>query len=442
MSSQINDYQQALEFVFGFVDLSRTHQENIAPENFELGRMAALMQRLDRAHLAYPTLHIAGTKGKGSVAVFCSGALQAASYRVGLYTSPHLIDFRERIQIDRQPISEMDFVRLVSEIEPVVAKFPGITSYEIQTALAFGHFAREEVDIAVIEVGMGGRLDSTNIISPLVSVITSISLDHTAVLGNTLAEIAAEKAGIIKAGIPVVSAPQAAEVQTVLTRTAKEMGTTLINVEEEIKQELISFDSSSQKIRLQNNAGEDIILDIKLLGPHQIENAATAYSALSVLEQQGWIIGEDAIIQGFGETTWAGRFERVGSDPVVILDGAHNRYSAHKLAKTLEIIYPTNEIILIFGASEDKDIHGMFVELLPKVKKLVAVRSSHPRAAATQKLVEMAENFNIEIRSFESIELALGHTLSAAKKGDVIVAAGSLYLIGEVKTALNEINRS
>ncbi|TES90646.1 MAG: bifunctional folylpolyglutamate synthase/dihydrofolate synthase, partial [Anaerolineales bacterium] len=215
-------YQDALDYLYQFIDYSRTHQQNIAPENFDLNRTRVLVEALGNPHQSYPSIHIAGTKGKGSVAVFCAAALQAGGYKAGLYTSPHLKDFTERIQINTEPISQDAFVTLVEEIKPFVAEIPDLTSYEIQTALAFWHFSRQEVDIAVVEVGLGGRLDSTNIITPLVSVITSISLDHTFVLGDTIPEIAAEKGGIIKPGVPVVSAPQVAEALQTLQEIVRE----------------------------------------------------------------------------------------------------------------------------------------------------------------------------------------------------------------------------
>ena len=196
-------YQQALDYLYSFVDYSLTHQQNLSPENFDLTRMFALMAALGDPQNSYPIIHVAGTKGKGSVAAFCTAALQAGGYKTGLFTSPHLKDFEERIQINGQPISRRDLVGLVDLIKPTVAAIPKLTTFEITTALGFWHFGRQGVDAAVVEVGLGGRLDSTNVVTPEVAVITSISHDHTALLGNTLELIAAEKAGIIKAGVPL-----------------------------------------------------------------------------------------------------------------------------------------------------------------------------------------------------------------------------------------------
>ena len=211
----LKTYQQAYDFLFQFIDFSLTHQEQIAPERFELARMFDLMALLVNPQQAYPTIHIAGTKGKGSVAAHCAAALKAAGLHTGLYTSPHLEDFRERIQVDGEMIPKEAFVAGMQAIADIVPQVPGVTSYELQTALAFWYFSHAGVDCAVVEVGMGGRLDSTNILTPLVSVIANISYDHITILGNTLAEIAGEKGGIIKPGVPVTSAPQQAEALSV-----------------------------------------------------------------------------------------------------------------------------------------------------------------------------------------------------------------------------------
>jgi len=230
--SQIG-YQEALDYIYSFVDYSRTHQANLSPENFDLTRMVDFLDLLGTPHKKFPSLHVAGSKGKGSVSAFCASVLQAAGFKVGLYTSPHIKDFEERMQINRVPISRNTLAEYVEEIKPAVESIPKLTTFEIMTGLAFLFFARQKVDIAVIEVGLGGRLDATNIITPLVSVITSLYLDHVTILGETLEEIAAEKGGIIKPGIPVVSAPQEEKALNVIEKIAAQHGSPLIKVEEE-----------------------------------------------------------------------------------------------------------------------------------------------------------------------------------------------------------------
>jgi dihydrofolate synthase/folylpolyglutamate synthase len=223
-------YQKALDYLYSFVDFSLTKASRYSAKNFDLSRMQALVESLGSPHQGYPVIHIAGTKGKGSVASFCSSALKAAGYRVGLYTSPHLHDYTERIRLNGQPISHADLVDLIEVIKPFVAAIPQLTTFEITTALAFMYFIRQKVDTAVFEVGLGGRLDATNVLIPSVAVITSLSYDHTFLLGNTLAEIAGEKGGIIKSGVPVVLAPQEDEARQVIERIAAERGSDLIQV--------------------------------------------------------------------------------------------------------------------------------------------------------------------------------------------------------------------
>ena len=283
-------YQAALDYLFSFVDYSRTHQQNLAPENFDLSRMRALMEVLGNPQQKYKSIHVAGTKGKGSVSAFCASALQEAGQRTGLFTSPHLKDFEERIQINRKAISRNELVALVDEIKPHVNAIPWLTTFEISTALAFWYFARQEVDIAVIEVGLGGRLDATNVINPLVSVITSISRDHTFVLGNSLTAIASEKGGIIKPGIPVVLAPQRQEPREKLTEIAAERKCHLTQVGRDYKFQIKTRSLDSQVFSIchateKNNEIE--FLEIPLLGDHQAENAATAYAALQIVKESG-----------------------------------------------------------------------------------------------------------------------------------------------------------
>src|SRR5688572_6639109 len=214
-------YNQALDYLYSFVDYSLKHSSELAKAEFNLDRVFALMEELGNSHTKYPIIHVAGTKGKGSVSALCASALQAAGYKTGLYTSPHLLDYTERIQINGKPISHEQLIELVEEIKPAVAKIPKLTTFEITTAIGFLTFAKQKVDAAVFEVGLGGRLDATNVLTPKVSVITSLSYDHMAVLGDTLAKIAGEKAGVIKEGVPVVSAPQKEEALEVLERVAK-----------------------------------------------------------------------------------------------------------------------------------------------------------------------------------------------------------------------------
>jgi len=362
--------------------------------------------------------------------------LQQAGYKVGLYTSPHLDDYAERIQIDGKFIPHADLVRMVEYIKPHVAKIPELTTFEITTALAFSYFSQEKVDAAVIEVGLGGRLDATNVVNPIVSVITSISYDHTHLLGNTLTAIAGEKAGIIKPGITVVSSPQADEARLVIEEVAHRRGSPLIQVGKDVLFEEISHSLQGQSFSV-SAAGENhsspLTLFIPLLGKHQVSNAATAYAALDVFRKNGIQVENQAIKNGFAGAFWPGRFEIVQHTPPIILDCAHNRDSALKLRQTLFEYFPGKPVILVFGASEDKDITGMFAELMPVVKILVAVKSFHPRAIDPGKLLEMARTYQISAVEMASIPQAMEQAIQLAGSDGLILVTGSIFVVAEAR---------
>lgn len=434
---QIETYQDALDFLFSYVDFSLTHQEQIAPERFELARMFDLMALLGDPQQAYPSIHIAGTKGKGSVAAHCAAALQAAGVRTGLYTSPHLHDFRERIQVNGVPIPQPDFIEGMRALLAVAPNLPGLTSYELQTALAFRYFAQAGVDCAVVEVGMGGRLDSTNILTPLVSVIANISYDHTAILGDTLALIAGEKGGIIKPGVPVVSAPQEEEVLQVLRRIAGEKDSELIVIGEQIQVTRLSASLEGQSFRIRPADGDPLELTTRLLGPHQVENAAVAYAALRAAAENGLDIPAEAIREGFASVRWPGRFEVIPGQPVVVFDGAHNRHSARRLAETVQQHFPEHKPVVVFGASEDKDISGMFAELLPLAGSLVLVQAGHPRAADAARLAELASAYPLSVLIAPEPGQALDQARDQAGPDGLVLVTGSLYVVGELRRDLD-----
>jgi dihydrofolate synthase/folylpolyglutamate synthase len=323
-------------------------------------------------------------------------------------------------------------VELVEEIKPAVAKIPKLTTFEITTALGFLAFAKNEVDAAVIEVGLGGRLDATNIVMPKVSVITSLSYDHMAVLGNTLAKIAGEKAGIIKPRIPVVSAPQVDEALEVLQRIATERNCPFILVGKDVQFERLNSSLEGQTLRLSSFIHQSSSLEaaIPLLGEHQIQNAATAYAALKA---SGLQISDEAIQQGFSQVKWRARFEVVRRDPPVIFDSAHNQDSFAKLRKTLDEHFPGKQVYLIFGASEDKNIPGMFAEMKPKIKRLIVTRADHPRALEPEKIIELADQAGLESEAVSPVESALRRALELSEKdGSIVLSAGSMFVTAEV----------
>jgi dihydrofolate synthase / folylpolyglutamate synthase len=438
MSQSIDpSYQAALDYLYSYVDYSLVRNFRYNPGQFELGRMHQLLDALGQPHRQYPIIHVAGTKGKGSVSVLCAGALQATGYTTGLYTSPHLEDFTERIQINRLPISQSALVELVEFIKPMIAAIPKLTFFEITTALAFLYFARQGVNAAVIEVGLGGRLDATNACLPIVSVITSLSYDHMAVLGDTLAEIAAEKAGIIKPGVPVVSSPQLPEAMQVLESFAQERRSPLTRVGADLKFSPLQHTLDGQTLRILP-PGKDTPLDlrIKLLGNHQVENAAVAYAALQSARQYGLEDIDTASIQeGFQTTSWSGRFEVLQQDPPLILDCAHNQDSASKLRKTLDDYFPGWPVVLVYGASEDKDIQGMLGHFLPIARQVVVVKSFHPRAADPEKLVSLIQEYNTPCIVIPDVADAVFSALELAGKDALVLVTGSIFVVAGARQA-------
>jgi dihydrofolate synthase / folylpolyglutamate synthase len=447
-------YQQALDYIYTFVDYSLQRTFHLSPDKFDLGRMRAFTALLGNPHLAYPVIHVAGTKGKGSVTALCASALHAAGYRVGVYTSPHLQDYAERIQVDGEPIPHGVLAAYVEELKPLIPQVPELTTFEITTALGFLYFDRQDVDIAVIEVGLGGRLDATNVVNPLVSVITSISYDHTDLLGHTLAEIAGEKAGIIKPAVPVVVSPQKEEAAGVFVNIARERQSPLIQVGDDYRFAPISHSLKGQDFFIWPRTEQELVdafirsggseewrprrLFIPLLGSHQVENAATAYAALQTARVRGVQLGEGAIETGFRSVYWPGRFELLQEMPPVLIDSAHNADSALRLRQSLDDYFPGHPIILIIGASEDKDIEGMFAELMQRASQVIATRSVHPRAADPERLVEIARRFGKPAAAVPRVEDALEVALLSAGPQDVVLAAGSIFLAAAVRSAWQE----
>jgi dihydrofolate synthase/folylpolyglutamate synthase len=439
MTNIETSYNLALDYLYSFVDYSLKHSSELAKAEFKLERMFALMERLSNPQVTYPILHVAGTKGKGSTSALCASALQAAGYKIGLYTSPHLLDYCERIQINGEPISHATLVELIEQIKPAVAQVEKLTTFEITTALAFLAFAKADCTAAVIEVGLGGRLDATNVIVPRVSVITSLSMDHMAVLGDTLAKIAGEKAGIIKDGVPVVSAPQRQDALEVLLRVASSKNAKITLVGKDVTYEPVSHSLDGQRIQLSVSSDQSsaVEVEIPLLGTHQVINAATAYAAL---QASGLDVSEDAIQRGFAQVKWPARFEVARRDPPVIFDSAHNDDSFAKLRETLEEYFPGKMVYLIFGASEDKNIPGMFREIKPKVRKLIITRADHPRALEVEKIQQLADQAGVPNEALVPVEAALARALENSEKdGSIVLSAGSMFVTAEVMAAWKKI---
>ena len=436
-------YNQALDYLYSYVDYSLKKSSELAKVHFELGRMRTLMEMLGNPQETYPIIHVAGTKGKGSTSALAASALTSAGYKTGLYTSPHLQDYVERIQIDGRPISHAQLVELVEELKPAVAKIPALTTFEITTALGLLYFARQNAQAAVIEVGLGGRLDATNVVTPRVAVITSLSYDHMAVLGNTLTLIAGEKAGIIKAGIPVVSAPQPDEALVVLERISAERNAEFTLVGREVTFEGMehSLDGQTLKILdqhsstanpLQGREPKSVILRIPLLGMHQVVNAVTAYTAL---QKSGLSLSEAAIQKGFAEVRWPCRFEVLRREPAVVLDSAHNADSARRLRQTLDDYFPGRPVVWVFSILEDKDADGMLAELKPRLMQVIATQTEHPRVLEAEKIVRLVQPSGIPVELVRPGSAALDRAMELAGERGIVLVAGSVAFAGEMKTA-------
>lgn len=457
-------YQESLDYLYSFVDYSLTRNLQFSEENFDLSRMKALLARIDNPERQYKIIHVAGTKGKGSTSALITSAIVEEGYKVGFYTSPHLVDYSERIQVNGIPISQADLVDLLDEMKPSIESIKRLTTFEITTALAFLYFLRKKVDFAVVEVGLGGRLDATNVVDPLISVITSISYDHMSVLGDTLTKIAGEKAGIIKPGRSVIVAPQNSEALGPLEKAAEDNQApmTLVGRDLYFSAREHSLDYQSLNVwKASDQAQMDLFiegektdwapvkLELPLLGYHQVVNAATAYAALDVIRNEGIRISDSSIVSGFRKVNWPGRFEILRKNPPVIVDSAHNRDSALKLRLALDDYLPGIPVILIFGASEDKDISGMFIELLPRVKRIIATQSIHPRAMDANKLVELAHQFGCPAKAITPIEEALRTALKLVEneeQGCAVVVAGSLFAAAAARdtwfTSIRELKAS
>ena len=428
------DYPAALDYILSFADYERAPRSTLV---FDLRRIQMLLERLGNPQEKARSIHIAGTKGKGSTAAMIASILTRAGYRTGLYTSPHLLSFTERIQVDGRSIGESAFGRLVEVLKPEVgtvnksSNLGELTTFELLTALAFTYFETRKVDYQVLETGLGGRLDATNVVKPEVCVITSISFDHTDVLGDTLAQIATEKAGIIKSGSVVVCSPQLPEAMKVIERTCLERGARLVSISDEVNWHQKDFSSEGQSFQLTGITGK-YDLYIPLLGEHQLENAASAVVTTESLAELGANISPENIVNGLSQVEWPGRLQVLQQEPWVVVDGAHNADSARRLAEAIERYFDFDQLILIFGASSDKNIAGMVAELASLPSMVIVTSSHHPRAVEPARLVGEFSKWGITTTVVKNVDSALELALDKAMPGDLICATGSLFIVAEV----------
>jgi len=432
-------YEQAMTFWFG-----RVNYEQKPPQagDFKLGRMRLLLERLDNPHERLRIIHIAGSKGKGSTSAMLASILHCEGYRVGLFTSPHLVAVEERIQVDRQPIAHDELAALMTDIRDAVPDLAAdLTFFEIGTALGFLHFVRRRVDFAVVEVGLGGRFDSTNVCQPLLAIITSISLDHTQVLGDTLAKIAFEKAGIVKPGRPTVSGVIDSEPRDVIRAVCAERQSALreLCVDFDYEHEPALIDGAREQVSsvtVKTHRREWQNLTLGLIGEHQARNAAVAVAATEELKAQGVPIHDGAVVNGLAHVVWPARLEIVSRRPLVLLDCAHNVASARALVQTLEASFPVRgRRTLIFGGNRDKDLTGMLDILAPKFDR-VLLTSFHgsTRCTPAEQLMELlSPEAQTRCRTFSDPIAAWNHARAGAKVDDLICITGSVFLAGELR---------
>ena len=433
------DYRQSIARLLTLVDHERNKVTGPRQKAiYDLTRMEAMLDRLGGPQNQVPAVHIAGTKGKGSTAALCDAALHAAGHRTGFYSSPHLHAFRERIRRDSEPISGDRFAGLVEGLWPLHEELKDdpdvgpLTLFEYLTAMAFQCFAQDRTDVQVIEVGLGGRLDATNVLDAGVCVITSISLDHTAVLGDSIGEIAADKAGIIKPGATVVIAPQTPEALSPILAACEKNEATPILVGRDITWEDGHFGTDGQRFKVRGRNGE-YDLHIPLLGTHQLENAAAALAALEALSSQGIDVPRQAIQTGFEKVDWPCRMEILSRSPLLVADGAHNVYSVESLLKSLPKYLEYDRLILVAGFSKDKNVAGMAQALGVKADTIFAAASRHPRSMTPAEVAGLFGKAGTKATEAPTPADALKMALDCAGEKDMVLATGSLFLAAEIR---------
>lgn len=437
------DYKQAVDYVLGLTDYEKAPAAYTA-DNYDLKRMETLLDRLGNPHLAAKTVHIAGTKGKGSTAAMIASALSASGFVTGLYTSPHLLTLRERFKVDEQFITEDEFTGLVKTVQPHVEhtdKQKGhgkLTTFEVLTAIAFLYFKSKKAQFQVIEAGLGGRLDATNLVQAECTIISPISLDHTDILGSTIAKIAAEKAGIIKKGNKVISAPQPEEALKVIEDVCRDKKASLVKVGIDVTWQLRKANMRSQYFQVMTRDNTYNLI-IPLLGAHQLENAATAVAALESLAAGNPAIDAQSVSTGLARVYWPGRLQILLRRPLVVVDGAHNAHSMGRLREALAKSFRYEKLIIVMGTSADKDLHGMVEELAGIADTVVVTRSRHPRAMDPKKLEEEFGTYRIQARMENSVAEAIKYAISVADLRDLIIVTGSLFVVAEVIGYLDQI---
>lgn len=444
----IRTYRSALNYLKGLTNFEETPRLRYDEKRFNLDRMKKILAALDHPEKKMRVVHIAGTKGKGSTATMVACMLRKCGYKVGLYTSPHVLSVLERMSVDGERPTEQDFAKTMARVAAATKKAYTKTNpptyFEIVTAVALLWFADQQVEVAVVEAGLGGRLDSTNVVQPEVCGITSISYDHTGQLGTTLTSIAQEKAGIIKKGIPVISAPQKPEVAQILTDAAEKMGAPL-HIPGQDSQFSFRFESSRElgphtRLSLTTSRSKFEHLHVPLPGEHQAINCSVALSMMDALKSRGFNIDDQRAIEGLADVRMSGRMEQVSDEPRVLVDGAHNASSVEALMRAIGQSVPYDSMIVIFACNKDKDIAGMLRHVQLGADKIIFTTANTPKSAEPSDLLaQFQEKCSKMAQAADSLEEALEIATSAITREDLICITGSFYIVGVAKRHFRKI---
>lgn len=415
-----------------------------AAAKFDLENIRILAERLDHPERAYPSAHIAGTNGKGSTAAFLESILRHAGFRTGLNTSPHLVKINERIRVNGQDINNEQFAAVVTHIHGLIEELLAEgelrahpTYFECVTAMAFAFFAAERVEFGIFEVGLGGRLDATNILAPVVTILTRIDFDHENFLGHSLEEIASEKAGILKPGVPVIiAAEQRAEAHRVIVDRAKKLGCPIMDTAVAYRAHDITLDAGCVRASVTELAtGWSKEIAPRLPGRFQLDNAVNAIAAARLLVASGLRISDDAIAHGIADAVWPGRIEKLQSKPDIYLDGAHNPSAARELATFLTENFAGKTIRLLFGAMRDKAVDEIAGMLFPLATEVIFTEPRNPRAISAPQLAEISAHYAVGSKIIPDAEKALEYAIAQSGPNDAIFISGSLYLVGQLREA-------
>jgi len=422
------DYQQAVSYLF---DLEKF--------GIKLGleNITRFLDRIGNPHNRFPAIHVAGTNGKGSTAAILEAILTSAGFKVGLYTSPHLVDFRERIRIGKRPVEREYVTEFVRSKKDLIEEIP-VTFFEVVSALAFSYFAEQRVNIAVCETGLGGRLDATNVLKTEVSIITNVDLEHTDHLGSSVSEIAREKAGIIKEGVPTVTASNNFEVKRVLRNTCRKRKAPLVSIYDEAQWLVKEVGLKGSRLDVFTRSNKYVNLRLNLVGRHQLENAMCALLAIEILQDNGWRVPKRAVREGLAQVVWRGRLELLSKRPMVLADVAHNPPAMKIIKENLQELFPEKRFLVVLGILSNKNYVEMLNEVGRFAKVIYLTKPITERAADPELLAREVSKQGLNFKVIPVVKEAYKYALSQARPGEVVLVTGSHYTVGEVMAALSQ----